>query len=129
MGKAAQPPRGCRPGSGATVLRRTAERRPLDDGAPLPPNVGGHRLRRTNVMISRESLNAFEPRMLSILRIVSALIFFAHGSQKLLGFPPASALPAAYSLPDRKSTRLNSRHYCASRMPSSALQKNQQTLH
>ncbi|HEY9568664.1 MAG TPA: DoxX family protein [Thalassobaculum sp.] len=50
-------------------------------------------------MISRESLNAFEPRMLSILRIVSALIFFAHGSQKLLGFPPASALPAAYSLP------------------------------
>nr|WP_137180012.1 DoxX family protein [Roseomonas sp. AR75] len=26
--------------------------------------------------------------MLSVLRIVAALIFFLHGSQKLLGFPP-----------------------------------------
>src|SRR3546814_9628974 len=33
-------------------------------------------------------------------------------------------------LPDRKSTRLNSSHYCASRMPSSACQKTQhQTPH
>jgi len=28
------------------------------------------------------------PRVLSILRIVAALIFFEHGTQKLLGFPP-----------------------------------------
>ena len=28
------------------------------------------------------------PRVLSILRIVSALIFMEHGTQKLLGFPP-----------------------------------------
>lgn len=28
------------------------------------------------------------PRMLSILRIVAALIFMEHGTQKLLGFPP-----------------------------------------
>lgn len=28
------------------------------------------------------------PLLLSTLRIVSALIFFAHGTQKILGFPP-----------------------------------------
>lgn len=28
------------------------------------------------------------PRLLSVLRIVAALIFFEHGTQKLLGFPP-----------------------------------------
>ncbi len=39
------------------------------------------------------------PRMLSVLRIVSALIFFAHGTQKLLGFPASDFSPAAFSLP------------------------------
>ncbi|WP_240791177.1 DoxX family protein [Roseomonas sp. AR75] len=34
------------------------------------------------------TLQAWAPRMLSVLRIVAALIFFLHGSQKLLGFPP-----------------------------------------
>jgi putative oxidoreductase len=29
------------------------------------------------------------PRMLSVLRIVAALLFFEHGTQKLLGFPPS----------------------------------------
>ena len=29
------------------------------------------------------------PRVLSIVRVVSALIFMAHGTQKLLGFPPS----------------------------------------
>jgi putative oxidoreductase len=33
------------------------------------------------------------PRLLSVLRIVAALIFMVHGSQKLLGFPP-SPMPA-----------------------------------
>ena len=33
------------------------------------------------------------PRLLSILRIVAALIFMAHGTQKILGFP-ASPNPA-----------------------------------
>jgi putative oxidoreductase len=38
------------------------------------------------------------PRLLSILRIVAALIFMAHGTQKILGFP-AGASPAMFSLP------------------------------
>ncbi len=29
------------------------------------------------------------PRLLSVLRIVAALLFFEHGSSKLLGFPPS----------------------------------------
>jgi putative oxidoreductase len=38
------------------------------------------------------------PRVLSILRIVAALIFFEHGTQKLLGFPPPESAPAFLSL-------------------------------
>jgi putative oxidoreductase len=40
------------------------------------------------------------PRLLSILRIVAALIFMAHGTQKILGFPVSLGPgPAAFSLP------------------------------
>ncbi len=39
------------------------------------------------------------PRVLSILRIVAALIFFEHGSAKLLGFPPSDFSPEVMSLP------------------------------
>ena len=40
------------------------------------------------------------PRMLSVLRIVAALLFIEHGTQKLFGFPapPASGLPAPLTL-------------------------------
>ena len=39
------------------------------------------------------------PRVLSILRIVAALIFMEHGTQKLLGFPPLDrAAPELLSL-------------------------------
>ena len=39
------------------------------------------------------------PRLLSVLRIVSAFLFMAHGAQKLLGFPaPMSNPPAWFSL-------------------------------
>ena len=36
--------------------------------------------------------------MLSILRIVSALVFMAHGTQKILGFPASSMNPPLLSL-------------------------------
>ena len=47
------------------------------------------------------SLSRYTPQMLAILRIVTALIFIAHGTQKLFGFPaaPASGLPALLTLP------------------------------
>ncbi|HZB92975.1 MAG TPA: DoxX family protein [Stellaceae bacterium] len=35
-----------------------------------------------------DTLNRFAPQVLSLLRIVAALIFLEHGAQKLLGFPP-----------------------------------------
>jgi putative oxidoreductase len=44
---------------------------------------------------------AWAPRLLSVLRIVAALIFLLHGTQKLLGFPPMAgggAGPAFLSL-------------------------------
>ena len=39
------------------------------------------------------------PRMLSVLRIMAALLFMEHGTQKLLGFPPSEDPgPALFSL-------------------------------
>lgn len=39
------------------------------------------------------------PRILSIVRIVAALIFMEHGTSKLLGFPSGGFSPEAFSLP------------------------------
>lgn len=39
------------------------------------------------------------PRVLSILRFLSALIFFEHGTAKLFGFPPSPHSPEVMSLP------------------------------
>lgn len=39
-------------------------------------------------MISQTLETLWAPRVLSIVRVVSALIFMAHGTQKLLSFPP-----------------------------------------
>ena len=41
-------------------------------------------------MIIRQLETVWAPRMLSVLRIVAALLFMEHGTQKLLGFPPSS---------------------------------------
>lgn len=38
------------------------------------------------------------PHLLSLLRIVSALLFMAHGTQKILGFPASSMNPELLSL-------------------------------
>jgi len=35
------------------------------------------------------SLPAWAPRALALLRIVTALLFLEHGTQKILGFPPS----------------------------------------
>ena len=37
-----------------------------------------------------EKLSAYAPQMLSVLRIMSGLIFMAHGTMKILNFPPAA---------------------------------------
>src|SRR3954449_11309409 len=48
------------------------------------------------------SLDRFSPHMLAVLRIVVALLFLSHGTQKLLGFPaspnPGPALFSIYGL-------------------------------
>jgi putative oxidoreductase len=48
------------------------------------------------------ALSVWAPRLLSVLRIVAALIFLEHGTQKLFGFPPrmggAAMGPAMFSL-------------------------------
>lgn len=46
------------------------------------------------------SAQRFAPYLLSVLRIVVALIFIAHGTQKFFGFPaaPAGGYPAFLSL-------------------------------
>lgn len=48
-----------------------------------------------------QTLEQWAPRVLSILRIVTAVLFFEHGLQKLFNFPPgpdAMVLPAMFSL-------------------------------
>jgi putative oxidoreductase len=45
------------------------------------------------------TLDRFAPLALSLMRIVFAVTFFAHGTQKILGFPASNMNPAAFSLP------------------------------
>jgi putative oxidoreductase len=42
---------------------------------------------------------AAAPRLLSVLRIVAAVLFFEHGTQKLFGFPAATFRPEPFTLP------------------------------
>jgi putative oxidoreductase len=45
-----------------------------------------------------DRLSVYAPQALAILRIVAALLFIEHGTQKLLGFPAAQFSPALGSL-------------------------------
>ena len=44
------------------------------------------------------ALSRLSPYVLSLMRIVVALLFFEHGLAKLFGFPSASGMPVALSL-------------------------------
>jgi putative oxidoreductase len=56
----------------------------------------------SNLTTTRPAVLAAEwaPRALSLLRIVAALLFIEHGTQKLFGFPvaPPNGLPAMFAL-------------------------------
>jgi putative oxidoreductase len=46
-----------------------------------------------------ERLASWAPQLLSVLRIMTGVLFLEHGTQKLLGFPPSEhAAPALFSL-------------------------------
>jgi putative oxidoreductase len=44
------------------------------------------------------TLDSWAPRMRSVLRIIAALLFMEHGTQKLLGFPPGDFSPETFTL-------------------------------
>ena len=45
-----------------------------------------------------ERLNAWAPIALAVLRIVTALLFIEHGTQKLFDFPPGERGPVGFQL-------------------------------
>ncbi|MBR0656144.1 DoxX family protein [Plastoroseomonas arctica] len=51
-------------------------------------------------MAYQAALDRYSPYALAALRIVAAVLFMEHGTQKLFGFPapPATGLPPAFSL-------------------------------
>src|SRR3954464_15795262 len=64
---------------------------------PTKSNTGRETMLKTQTFAAE-----WAPRLLSVLRIVAALIFLEHGTQKLFGFPSrmggAMAGPAMFSL-------------------------------
>lgn len=49
-------------------------------------------------MTSRDLERLWAPRVLSLVRIVAALLLWQYGLQKMLGFPPGRAAPEVFSL-------------------------------
>jgi putative oxidoreductase len=45
-----------------------------------------------------DRLSAYAPQALAVLRIVAALLFLAHGLQKVVGFPASEMNPPAFSI-------------------------------
>ena len=45
-----------------------------------------------------DRLSAYAPQALAVLRIVAAVLFFLHGTQKLFGFPATEFMPPAFSI-------------------------------
>lgn len=45
-----------------------------------------------------DRLSAYAPQALAVLRIITALLFLAHGTQKLLGFPASEFPTPAFSI-------------------------------
>jgi putative oxidoreductase len=63
--------------------------------SPIAISIGQKRV----PMNTDDLQTVWAPRALAILRIVAALIFMEHGTQKLLGFPPSdNPGPALFSL-------------------------------
>jgi putative oxidoreductase len=49
--------------------------------------------------MTKDRLKPWMPKALSVLRIMTGLLFLEHGTQKLLGFPPSEdAFPPLFSL-------------------------------
>jgi putative oxidoreductase len=50
-------------------------------------------------MTRQELETVWAPRLLGVLRIVAAILFIEHGTQKLFGFPPSDhAMPEMFTL-------------------------------
>ncbi len=45
-----------------------------------------------------DRLSAYAPQALAVLRIVAAVLFFLHGTQKLFGFPATDFMPPVGSI-------------------------------
>jgi len=60
----------------------SARRLPTIDAGTAPIDLDAATAR------GRDLLAAWSPRLLSVMRIVAAFLFLAHGTQKLLAFPP-----------------------------------------